>query len=236
MRISVIKWIAAACAAAIIISTFFGAARKVYIAASANVATDLPVIVIDAGHGGFDGGAVAPDNTNEKDVNLQISLRLDTFMRALGFQTVLVRSTDTAVNTSGSTIREKKRSDILYRASLMEEYPDCIYLCIHQNCYPSSSSHGAQVFYTSKNEESKTLAECVQQAVVAEVQNDNHRKIKPCTKDVYLIYNAKSTAVLVECGFLSNPSDLQMLKNDAYQGKLAFAITKGVLNYLNGSD
>ena len=234
MRGKYIKWIAALCVAAIALGGTLGAARRIHLASAA--VKPMPIIIIDAGHGGFDGGAVAPDGTAEKDINLAISLKLDTLLRAMGYETEMIRSTDTAVNTEGSTLRERKRSDIHNRYALMEKHRDSIYLCIHQNCYSGASSHGAQIFYTSQNAQSKALAESIQSTIVSSVQTDNHRKIKPCTKDVYLIYHAPCTAVLVECGFLSNPTDLKSLKNDDYQGKIAFAIIDGLTNYLYGSE
>ena len=228
------KWVAALCVAAVTLCGTLGAARRIHLV-SAEI-KPLPIILIDAGHGGFDGGAVAPDGTAEKDINLAISLRLDALLRAMGYQTEMVRSTDTSVDTDGSTLRERKRSDIFNRYALMEKNRDCIYLCVHQNFYSGASSHGAQVFYTSQNAQSKGLAESIQARIVESVQADNHRKIKPCTKDVYLIYHAPCTAVLIECGFLSNPTDLKNLKDSDYQGKIAFAIVDGLTKYLYGSE
>lgn len=234
MRGKYIRWVAAVCAAAVTVCGTLGAARRIHLAAA--TVKPLPIILIDAGHGGFDGGAVAPDGTNEKDINLAVSLKLDALLRAMGFETIMIRSTDTAVDTEGSTLRERKRSDIHNRYALMEKHRDGIYLCIHQNCYSGASSHGAQIFYTSQNVQSKALAESIQSTIVESVQTDNHRKIKPCTKDVYLIYHAPCTAVLIECGFLSNPTDLKNLKDGDYQGKIAFAIVDGLTKSLYGSE
>lgn len=235
MRKKSTRWLAALCVAAVTVCGTVGAARQVSLAASASV-NKVPLILLDAGHGGFDGGAVAADGTAEKDINLAVVLKLNVLLRAMGFDTRLIRSTDTSVDTEGSTIRERKRSDILYRYSLMEQNRDGIYLCVHQNCYGSASSHGAQIFYTAQNADSKALAQAVQSAMIRLVQPDNHRQIKACTKDVYLIYHAPCTAVLIECGFLSNACDLQNLKNGDYQGKVAFAILDGLLESLYGSE
>ncbi len=233
MRTRGLKWIAATCAVAVTICATAGAASRIY---SAAIEKPTPVIIIDAGHGGFDGGAVAPDGTNEKDINLAISLKLDALLTAMGYETVMIRTTDTAVDTEGSSIRERKRSDINNRFSIMKEHPDGIYLCIHQNCYGGSSSHGAQIFYTAQNADSQALAESIQTAIVEAVQTDNHRKIKPCTKDVYLIYHAPCRAVLVECGFLSNPTDLKSLKDESFQEKIAFAIIDGMNRAINNKE
>ena len=196
--------------------------------------TKRQTVIIDAGHGGFDGGATAPDGTTEKDINLAVSLKLEKILTLYGYDVITLRDTDTALNTEGDTTRSKKRSDIMNRYAVMEANPDSIYLCIHQNNFSASYCHGAQMFYCKSTDGSKELAECIQTSLKA-VQPDNDRVIKPCTDDVYLIYNAKTTALLVECGFLSNRDDLLNLKNEEYQMKLAFAISSGLNNYMNGS-
>ena len=196
--------------------------------------TKRQTVIIDAGHGGFDGGATAPDGTTEKDINLAVSLKLKKILTLYGYDVIMLRDTDTALNTEGDTTRSKKRSDIMNRYAVMEANPDSIYLCIHQNNFSASYCHGAQMFYCKSTDGSKELAECIQTSLKA-VQPDNDRVIKPCTDDVYLIYNAKTTALLVECGFLSNRDDLLNLKNEEYQMKLAFAISSGLNNYMNGS-
>ena len=196
--------------------------------------TKRQTVIIDAGHGGFDGGATAPDGTTEKDINLAVSLKLKKILTLYGYDVIMLRDTDTALNTEGDTTRSKKRSDIINRYAVMEANPDSIYICIHQNNFSASYCHGAQMFYCKSTDGSKELAECIQTSLKA-VQPDNDRVIKPCTDDVYLIYNAKTTALLVECGFLSNRDDLLNLKNEEYQMKLAFAISSGLNNYMNGS-
>lgn len=194
----------------------------------------IPLIVIDAGHGGFDGGCIGIDGSYEKDINLEISLKLNSLLQNLGFETLLIRSKDVSVETKGSSIREKKKSDINNRFSYMSKHPGCVYLSIHQNQYSASSVKGAQMFYTPDNHKSKLLAQHIQDNVATNVQKDNNRKIKPCTKDVYIIHYApkESTAVLIECGFLSNNSDLQNLKDSDYQLKMCSAISFGVLDWL----
>ena len=195
---------------------------------------EQPLIVIDAGHGGFDGGCIGADGSYEKDINLQISLKLNELLLQMGFKTVLVRDKDCSVETSGTTIRERKKSDIKNRYSYMTNNSGCLYLSIHQNQYSASSVKGAQMFFTPSNDKSKSLSQYIQNNIANYVQTDNKRKIKPCTKDVYIIHYAPKevTAVLIECGFLSNYSDLQNLKDSDYQNKLCFAICVGVLDWL----
>ena len=232
MKASVNKLVIGLCAAAVAVAGTLGAVKIGRLAQP----PAQPVILLDAGHGGFDGGAVAKDGTAEKDINLAVTLKLDALLRAMGFTTRLIRSEDTSVEDEGTSVRERKKSDIHNRFAMMEQNPGCLYLCLHQNYFPGASSHGAQVFYTAGNPDAKALAASLQAAIVADLQPENHRQIKPCTRDVYLIYHAKETAVLVECGFLSNAGDLANLKDDAYQSKLAFAICDGLIQYLNGRD
>ena len=142
-----------------------------------------PLILLDAGHGGFDGGAVAADGTAEKDINLDVTLKLDAFLRAMGYDTLLIREGDVSVETEGGSVRERKRSDIRHRYEVMEAHPGCLYLCIHQNFHTGRSS-GAQIFYTAQNEDAKALAQSLQTAIVGGLQPGNTRQIKPCTKDV----------------------------------------------------
>ncbi len=193
------------------------------------------IVLVNSCHGGFDGGSVATDGTCEKDINLSISLELNDMLKDLGFNTLLIRDTDCSVETEGSSIREKKRSDINNRHSLMKKHLGSVYLCIHQNKFSSPSIKGAQVFFTPSNDQSKALAESVQSNIISLVQKDNHRKIKPCSESVFIVNKApkNSTAVLIECGFLSNPNELKNLKDKDYQSKLCFAIVCGLTDWMS---
>lgn len=193
-------------------------------------AGETPMIIIDAGHGGFDGGAVADDDTYEKDLNLGIALKLRDFFTAFGFDVTMVRDSDTSVETSGSTVRERKVSDMKNRLALMNKYSNSTTISIHINKFSLKSSNGAQVFYAS-SDGSKLLAECIQTSIASKLQTNNDRVVKQGTKSTYILYNAKFPAVIVECGFLSNAADLANLKDETYQSKLAFAIVSGYLNY-----
>ncbi len=193
-----------------------------------------PTFIIDAGHGGIDGGAIGADGTPEKDINLQISLYLNEILRSYGFNTVMIREDDRSVHSdSAKTVREIKVSDIHNRMSVMENTDNCIFISIHQNSYNSSKYWGTQVFYSPNTLESKLLADEIQQSVVSLLQSNNERQIKECGKSVYLLYYAKKPAVLVECGFITNYSDLELLKNEEYQRKMAFSVANGILNYVN---
>ncbi len=191
-----------------------------------------PVVIIDAGHGGFDGGAVADDGTLEKDLNLQIALKVEAQAKLLGLCTVMVRTQDVSTDT-GIAVQtaSRKVADMKNRLQLMHTYPNCIYVSIHQNKYTTAQPNGTQVFYAPKMELAKSLAECIQSAVSGSLQPENHRAIKPGTKDTYLLYYAPAPAVIVECGFMSHPQELENLKNEVYQQQMALSIVAGILYY-----
>lgn len=222
----------------IICALIFNATSYIYssdkVSAGQNKPKSLPVIIIDAGHGGFDGGAVAHDGTAEKDINLKISFYLQEYLELSGFKTVMTRCEDTSLEDEGlNTIRSKKTSDIHNRLKLMRETDNAVFISIHQNKYSVEKYSGLQVFYSPDfSEESSLLAQSIQESVTEILQPDNEREIKKCGTSVYLIYNAVKPAVLVECGFLSNYEETELLKSDSYQKKLAFSVASGVQDYL----
>ncbi len=205
---------------------------QVQFASSNTIINDtLPVIIIDAGHGGEDGGAVGIDGTYEKDINLQIALKVNDILSLFGYETHLIRTTDTAIHTSGNTIRERKVSDIRNRTDTMNLYENCIYLSIHQNKYGDSKIWGTQTFYSANCDESREIAQLIQNAVKSQLQPNNKRQIKKSGTDIYVLYNATKPAVMVECGFVSNPSELNQLKDNSYQNNMALSIATGIINY-----
>ena len=195
------------------------------------ILNETPIVIIDAGHGGEDGGAVANDGTVEKDINLKIAVKLNDILSTLGYQTYLIRKTDTAIHTSGDTIRQRKISDIKNRFAIMNKYSNCLYISIHQNKFDDVNVHGAQTFYSPNNEESKNLAEFVQNSISSQLQKDNKRVIKKSGTDIFLLYNATKPTIMVECGFISNVNELKNLKDDEYQRKMALSIAIGIINY-----
>ena len=194
-----------------------------------------PIVIIDAGHGGFDGGAVSDDGTVEKDINLSIALYLQEYLAIFNIKTIMIRETDCSVEDNGlNTIRQKKSSDLHNRMKIMEETDNAIFVSIHQNKFPDGKYSGTQVFYSPKTkEESQVLAQIIQDYIVNTLQKDNKRQIKECGTSVFLMYNAVKPAVLVECGFLSNYEETQRLKSSEYQKKIAFCIAMGIQNYLS---
>ena len=201
--------------------TFFvcsvlGAVHAVSVAAAQT--ENRPVIVLDAGHGGEDGGAVGVNGVEEKTVNLAIAL--------------FVRETDTAVgDTTLSTLNERKRSDILYRTQIVNETENCIFVSIHQNFFEQSQYSGAQMFYSANNAKSADLAETIRRAVIEQVQPDNTRACKQAESRVYILSHVDVPAVFAECGFLSNPEEAEKLCDENYQKKLAAAIADGIIAF-----
>lgn len=190
-------------------------------------------IVIDAGHGGEDGGAVGVNGLVEKDINLAIALALAEDLKANNFDVVLVRDGDYSVgDQSLSTVAERKRSDTKRRVSLVEETSDCLLVSIHQNQFSQSQYSGAQMFYSPNNEESAQLAECIRQSVVSSLQPENTRQNKEAGEEIYLLTHCQVPAVLVECGFLSNPQEAELLGQETYQNDMAAAIYNGIIDFL----
>lgn len=209
--------------------------RRVSSAMSYN--DNYPVIIIDAGHGGEDGGTQSAEGILEKDINLFVAKKLEALLKKEGFRTVMTRSDDSMIYDSYcKTIKSKKTSDLHNRLEIMKKYPDCIFLSIHQNHFTESKYDGAQVFFRPDHEESEHLAACVQESIVDALQRDNTRRIKECQSNVFLIYNAVSTAVMIECGFLSNENEAHKLSDEKYQSELSLAICEGLKNYLRTKD
>lgn len=192
----------------------------------------LPVIVIDAGHGGEDGGAVA-NNVVEKNINLSISNKLRDIFISSGFNVKMTRSSDKMIYDSGDTLRERKVSDMKNRLKLFNENENNTVISIHQNKFTQEEYKGSQVFYSTNNKESEKLALSIKTSIKTLIQPDNEREIKPADRNIYLLYNSKTPSVIVECGFISNIEEARLLKDSAYQNKIAFAIYSGFLDYYN---
>ncbi|MEE0946601.1 MAG: N-acetylmuramoyl-L-alanine amidase [Acutalibacteraceae bacterium] len=193
-----------------------------------------PVIIVDAGHGGFDGGAVADDGTCEKDINLNIALTLGDILEANGYEVVFTRTEDVGTDDYDNTaIRNRKISDLNNRLKLTTLYDDALFVSVHLNKFPSSKVWGAQVFYSPSFDEAKDLSKSIQNSIASMIQPDNNRTIKQGTKDTFLLHKAVVPSVIVECGFLSNNEELYSLKTTEYQKQMAFAIFCGINEYLN---
>ena len=197
-------------------------------AAVAGEAAIPRIIVLDAGHGGADGGASGPDGTRECDLNLAITLKIDAVLGLLGEETLLLRSTDTDLSSSDAkSISQKKVSDIRRRVELTNSQPGAILVSIHCNTYSQEKYHGAQVFYTGG---AKEFGETMQLALKNGVDPSNARMAKAVSPDVYLMNHIKVPGILVECGFLTNQEELTNLKDPDYQTRLAVTIAVTAAN------
>ncbi len=192
-----------------------------------------PLIFVDPGHGGEDGGALSVSGVKESGINLEISLRTRDLLRFCGLRTAMTREGDHALYEDGcTTFSQKKSSDLRRRAAMLRDAPDAILLSIHQNKFPEAKYRGAQVFY-NRNPASKPLAEAMQNALRDGLDAANHRKPKPAD-GVYLMEKIENCAVLIECGFLSNPDEEALLRTEDYQKKLACGICAGLLHGIEG--
>jgi N-acetylmuramoyl-L-alanine amidase len=181
--------------------------------------SDRRCIIIDAGHGGVDGGATSCTGVLESQINLEISLRLNDLCHLLGMETKMIRTTDISVYTEGQTISQKKVSDLKHRVQIINETPNATVISIHQNYFSDGKYSGAQVFYP-KDESSRQLAEAMQLAFGV---TGSTRSVKP-SQGVYLMEHIRCPGVLVECGFLSNPQEEAKLRSPEYQKLLCCVI------------
>lgn len=186
------------------------------------------IICIDPGHGGSDGGAIGKDDTYEKDIVLSISLKLKEVFEKNKFTVIMTRSSD--VDLASSNSKNRKRDDIHQRVEIINSSNCALFLSIHANSFGSGKSYGAQVFYNHSDENNYLLAKLIQDAIMLTLAN-TYRLCK-IIDDVYLLNNAIPTGCLVEVGFMSNPSELKLLKDEQYQQKLAGAIYLGACEYL----
>lgn len=184
-------------------------------------------IVIDPGHGGEDGGAVSCTGRTESSINLEIALRLNDLIQLLGYDTKMIRKTDTAVYTHGTTIAQKKVSDLKERVRIVESTPHAILISIHQNTFSDGRYSGAQVFYANSSG-SQALAQALQENLVTALNPGSTRKCKPAT-GIYLMEQITHPGVLIECGFLSNYAEEAKLRSSDYQKKLCCVITATVI-------
>lgn len=189
-------------------------------------------VIIDAGHGGVDGGATSCSGKLESAFNLEISLRLNDLMHLLGVHTKMIRTSDVSVYTQGETIAAKKVSDLKNRVAIVNETENAVLLSIHQNTFPDGRYSGAQVFYAPKGE-GQQLAELLQSALVQTINPGSNRKSKKAD-GVYLMEHIENCGVLIECGFLSNVEEEAKLRSDIYQKQLCCVIAITVCNYLDG--
>ena len=187
-------------------------------------------VVLDAGHGGFDGGASSIGGTLEKDINLSIALKTRDTLTLFGFNVIMTRSDDIA-------LADTKKEDMYSRLNIAKNNPNSVFVSIHQNYFTEGKYSGAQMFYGSNNQDdAKSLALILQKNFKANLNPQNERQVKKADKSLFLFKKAPQPSVLIECGFLSNYNEAQLLQNEKYQTKIALTIAQSILEYYKSKD
>lgn len=190
-------------------------------------------VVIDAGHGGEDGGASSAAGLVEKNVNLEISKILGDMLRSNGVNVVLTRDDDRLLYDRNIDFKGRKKVlDLAARLNIAETTPNSIFISIHMNAFSDPKYSGLQVWYSPNNEQSYDLAKLIQDNNCSLLQPNNTRKVKCATSSIFLLDRAQSPAVLVECGFLSNVDEAQKFESYDYQKKVAFTVFASVMKFL----
>lgn len=219
----------------ILFAILFGIAEKTRIKSGTNVvnttpSSPLPTVILDAGHGGEDGGASSADGLLEKDLNLALVLTMRDILTANGIEVILTRETDTLLYDRNADFQgQKKRLDMAARLKIANETPNAMFVSIHMNTYPHPSCQGVQVWYSENNEASFKLAKTIQATTQELLQNENDRTVKRSGSSIYLLRKLECPAVLVECGFLSSPEEATLLGDESYRQQLALVLCMGIL-------
>ena len=196
-----------------------------------NELTENNIIIIDAGHGGEDCGAIGADGRYEKDLNFEISCLLGKMLSEKGYSVVYTRTTDKLLYSEEENIKGlRKFYDLKNRCKIAKEYENSLFISIHMNSFAESKYSGLQVYFSENNSNSQKLADSIQSNVREKCQNSNERKIKP-GRDMYVLKNVENPAVLIECGFISNPEECRKLSEKEYQKELCFSIICGIIEY-----
>ena len=196
-----------------------------------SVSGQQPVLVIDAGHGGEDGGAVSLTGAPESRINLAVALRLDGVLGLYGVPVQMLRTEDISLHDKDAqTLRQKKNSDLHNRVARVNAQENAVLLSIHQNSYPDGRYSGAQAFY-APTDGSRELAQTMQESLRTALAPNNGRLEKQIPDTIYLMNHVSCPAVLVECGFLTNPQEERLLQDGTYQTKLACALAGGYLQW-----
>ena len=200
------------------------------VAVSSNDERLSGIFVLDAGHGGEDGGAVSIHGISESGINLSVSKKLDSLLGFYGVAPVLLREEDISLHDADAvTLREKKVSDLKNRVAAIQAVEHATLISVHQNTYPDSRYRGTQVFYAA-TEGSQELAQQIQSAIKTTIQPENKRDVKPIPDTVYIMSHVDCRAVLIECGFLTNPEEEALLRDERYQRKFASVLLSVLLD------
>ena len=196
---------------------------------SVNIANEKVRVILDAGHGGQDGGASSADGTLEKDLNLAVVCRTGDLLSACGYETLLTRSDDSMLGDG--TAGHKKLADLRWRLDFANSHPDALLVSVHMNFFPQKSCRGIQLYYSDNDQNSIALAESLH-ARVKDLQPDNRREIKKALSNIYLLDRVQIPAVLIECGFLSNTEEAALLKSEDYQKTMSILILSSIDGYM----
>lgn len=221
---------AAAAVILIFIICFTAAARKRKIRAASSADT-MHTLAIDPGHGGMDGGALSEDGSKESDINLAIALRLRAIAEFCGKDNILIRQDD---STKCDTPNYSEHRDLECRTELVQRVSNPVYIGIHQNCFPTGQPSGAQVIYSDKDG-SEILGKITLGNLIKSLDPMNRRVAEPMDKKLYILSHLECPAILVECGFMSNFSDIQKLKTPEYQTALASVLMGSYIQFLNNT-
>lgn len=190
--------------------------------------TSYPVLVLDAGHGGFDPGKVGVNGVLEKDINLSIVKKLQELLEEEGFTVYLTRDSDKILAPANST--SPKKDDMIARIEMITELNPFFTISIHQNSFPDASVNGPQVFYYKDSESSATMAQVIQDVLNSQL-NPQKKRVPQANENYYLLTRTPTPTVIVECGFLSNPTEADLLSTEEYQNQVARSIFLGILSY-----
>ena len=219
--------IASVFVSSLVVREIFG--EEMFIQASTEI-NNSKIVIVDAGHGGEDGGASGVNGVLEKDLNLQMALEIGARFEEEGYAVVYTRTDDRLLYREEENVKGiRKISDLKNRCKIAEMYPDSVFVSVHMNSFGDSKYSGLQVYYSTENEESERIARGIQEQVKSDVQNENNRKAKK-GDGIYILENVSNPAVLVECGFLTNSEECKKLSEKEYQKQLSFSIVCGIIN------
>ena len=197
----------------------------------------LRVVIIDAGHGGEDGGAIGVTGLVEKELNLDLARRLCALLEADGVRVIMTRNEDVLLYDRGADFEGRKKVlDLAARQAIGDANPEAIFVSLHANTFGQQMYRGLQTWYSVNHPDSAVLAEAIRTEVVSSLQPDNYRQSKPAGSNIFLLHKLKNPAVLVECGFLSNPAECRALEDAAYRDQLAHALYRGIMAYYEYDD
>ncbi len=194
-----------------------------------------PAVVIDAGHGGMDGGATGVNGVPEKKLNLELAEKTAALCRLNGMNVIMTRDSDRSLGEDAPK-GKRKMTDLVKRLEIANANPDAVFFSIHMNKYPMSVCRGLQVWYSPNNSGSKRLADIVESGIKSGLQTDNYRESKKAGSAIYLLDRMKNPAILVECGFLSNEEECTLLCSNEYQVKLAVCFCGSISAFISGNE